>query len=215
LKSKIIIFLILCLSWLFISGNSKIKIIQHSLEKFKSIQSYSATLHSFSGNETEIIQYAYKKPGFIRMDFIQPHNGAALVYNPKTNEATVRPFGIFKPFVLTLKPQNSLIKSAKGHTVDHSDIGSLLQNVHMLCQKGTTALLGEEWTNGRDCFVIKITGNKKETVDKINRYELWMDKKIFLPVKIRSFDAENNLLENVLINDLKVNVQFPRLFFQL
>jgi outer membrane lipoprotein-sorting protein len=215
MKSQVITFLILCLSCLFVSGNGEINHIQYSLEKFKTIQSYTATLHSFSENETEIIQYAFKKPGFIRMDFIQPHNGAALVYNPKTENVTLRPFGIFKPLVLTLNPRNPLITSAKGHTVDHSDIGSLLENVDMLYQKGTAILLGEEQITYRDCFVIKVRGDKGKIVEDVHRYDLWLDKETYLPVKVNSFDGNGNLIENVLINDLKVNVQFPQSFFQL
>ena len=149
------------------------------------------------------------------MDFIQPHKGAALVYNPKTDNVRLRPFGIFEPFVLTLKPQNKLITSAKGHTVDHSDIGSLLQNVYLLYQKGTAVLIGEEQINGRDCIVLQIMGNKEETVENLHRYDLWMDKELYLPVKVKSFDVDGRLVEHVLINDLKVNVQFPSLFFEL
>ena len=50
---------------------------------FDHVQSYRATIRASgrSGERTEI-HYAYLKPGFVRMDFVSPHHGAVLAYDP-------------------------------------------------------------------------------------------------------------------------------------
>ncbi|MDS0808986.1 DUF1571 domain-containing protein, partial [Burkholderia cenocepacia] len=50
---------------------------------FDHVRSYRATIRSSArdGEHTEI-RYAYLKPGFVRMDFVSPHRGAVLAYDP-------------------------------------------------------------------------------------------------------------------------------------
>jgi len=60
-------------------------ILLQATEEFQSITSYSIALRSF-GNSDHIISYRYQKPGYVRMDFVKPHKGAALVYRPDTGK---------------------------------------------------------------------------------------------------------------------------------
>ena len=215
MKRTALILSELFITFFFISGMSNKNPINSALDKFKLIQSYSATLYSSGEDEVEIIHYAFKKPGYIRMDFIKPHKGAVLAYLPDKKKVKLRPFGVLKPFVLTLSPENSLITSTRGHTVDHSDIGSLLENVSSLSKKGTISIFGEEVVDGRSCFVVRVVGSDGETVDDLSRYDLWIDKQIHLPVKVQSFCSDGELVESVLLKDLRVNVPFPEFFFNL
>jgi len=94
--------------------------VAEALESFRSLSTYSVTLRSGSGKAEEVIRYFYKKPGYVRMEFITPHSGALLVYNPLSKTVRLRPFGFAKAFTLTLSPQNRLVRSARGHTADAS-----------------------------------------------------------------------------------------------
>ncbi len=76
------------------------------------------------------------------MEFIEPHKGAVLVYNPEKKEARLRPFGFFKPLVLTLSPDNRLIATPRGHRVDASDPGAPLETVKKLADRGKMAIMG-------------------------------------------------------------------------
>lgn len=68
-------------------------IIQRAIENYQTVDTYVATLRSVKdGHVSEEIKYYYKKPGFVRMEFITPHKGAVLVYNPETNKVRLRPF---------------------------------------------------------------------------------------------------------------------------
>ena len=86
-----------------------------ALAGYGKVVAYRVTLRSRSDASSETIRYFFKRPGFVRMEFIEPHKGAILVYNPEEKKARLRPFGFMKPLVLTLSPDNSLITSPRGH----------------------------------------------------------------------------------------------------
>lgn len=192
-------------------------IILRAIENYQTIETYVVTLRSVKdGHVSEEIKYYYKKPGFVRMEFITPHKGAVLVYNPETNKVRLRPFGFLKPLVLTLRPDNSLIKSAKGHTVDESDIGALLQTVSELQLHGVTEVHGEESVGGRPALQVFVEGEGAFTVDSdIHRYFLWLDKETLLPLRVLAYDLHGGLIEEVLMDDLEINRELSGSLFDL
>ncbi len=190
-------------------------LIRSAIKIFEEIESYTCIIESFGNDEEEKIRYAYKKPGLIRMDFINPHSGASLIYNPNTKKVRLKPSGFFSFLTLTLNPSSNIIKSPKGHTVDESDIGALLTNVHKLQLNGNTEILGKEKLSERECIIVGITGEQEVTVNDIHRYILWLDIEIFLPLKVEAFDRSGALEEGILIDSLKINVQLPEDYFEL
>jgi outer membrane lipoprotein-sorting protein len=189
--------------------------IDSALANFRQLNSYQVTLRSGHGDSAEVIRYSYKKPGFVRMDFIKPHKGAQLVYNPMTKTVRLRPFGFAKPLVLTLSPDNSLVKSSRGHRVDASDLGSLLQDVQQLQQHGKTKVEGETMAGGKASIQVAVEGDKDIALTGVHSYRLWLDKTILLPLKTMAYDHNGNLLEEVFMEDLKLNPELPDKFFQL
>jgi outer membrane lipoprotein-sorting protein len=189
--------------------------IESALASFRQLDSYRVTLRSGHGDNTEVIRYSYKKPGFVRMDFINPHKGAQLVYNPVTKLVRLRPFGFAKSLVLTLSPDNSLVKSAHGHRVDASDLGSLLHRVQQLQNHGTTDVEGESMAGGTRALEISVEGEKDFDVAGVHRYRLWLDKQTLLPLKIMTYDRNGNLLEEVSMENLELNPELPDDYFQL
>ena len=190
--------------------------VSTAIESYNNIETYQVTLKSKSSASSEIIRYYYKKPGFIRMEFIKPHKGAVLVYDPFKKEVKLRPFPFLKIFVLTLNPDNKLIKSAKGHMVDASDIGALLKTVKMLQERGETEILGDSNVEGWPAMLVSVKGKGDFTVDdNIHNYLLWFDKTTLLPIKASAYDMKGELVEEVLMNDLEINVEFAEGFFEL
>lgn len=189
-------------------------IIGHAVEEYRSVESYHVTLRSRSDAATEVIEYYYKRPGFVRMEFITPHRGAALVYDPFKKVVTLRPFGFLKPFVLRLSPGNRLIQSSKGHRVDESDIGFLLGFVQELESGGSLEVVGEEEVNGRKALHVSVKGNAGVVVGGgINRYSLWLDGRLSLPIKAVSYDSAGKVIEEVLMDDLEINIGLTDEFF--
>lgn len=189
--------------------------IAAATERFGEVESYRVTLRSRSDSSSEEIVYHFKKPGFVRMEFVRPHRGAALTYDPEEGKVRVRPFGSLESFILKLSPGNPLIRSSRGHRVDESDIGALLKNVRELQSGGKTEVLGEERVGGRDALVVRVEGEGFHEVDGIRRYILWLDGEILLPLKVAAYDSNGGLVEEVLMDDLAVNIHFPEGFFRL
>lgn len=186
-----------------------------AVESFKRLDTYSVTLVSNTRGSREIIRYFYKKPGYVRMEFLTPRKGALLVYDPVKNKVRVRPFGFFRPFVIGLSPENFLIRSSGGHTVDKSDIGALLESVKELKHKGTLQIVGEENVNGRDALRVRVTGKFRQTVSGTHSYDLWMEKGSNMPLRVKAFDAEGRLTEEVMMDDLVIDPAFPDSFFEI
>lgn len=182
---------------------------------FDQVRSYRATIRSSArGGEHTEIRYAYLKPGFVRMDFVSPHHGAVLAYDPGDGKVRLRPFGAHAPPALTLSPSNPLVRDRSGHRVDRSDVGELLRNVHALQQGGATVAEGEEAVGGRAALRVSVTGAPAHVVDGVHRYRLWLDAEDGFPLKVVSFaDGDDVPLETVTLDDVEIDVAFPERFF--
>jgi len=185
--------------------------LQQAINQFQAITSYSTTMRSY-GKEEQIINYRYQKPGYVRMDFITPHKGAALVYRPDTGKVQLRPFGFIKPLTLTMEPTSKLVSSPSGHRVDESDIGVLLKKVQELAQQGALKVLREETIQQTTMVVVEINGEENVLVDGVHRYLLWMDKKLKLPRIVESYNNEGQLIEGLSLEDLILNPEFAEIF---
>lgn len=186
-----------------------------AVESYGRVETYSVTLDSQSETGREKIRYYFKKPGYVRMEFIEPHKGAVLVYDPVNKEVLLRPFGFLKSLVMRLSPRNWLVKSSGGHTVDESDLGALFKRVVALQKGGKTAVLREEEVGGRMTTVVSVEGADNTGTDGLHRYLLWLDEKSNLPLKVISYDLSGRKLEEVTMADLEVDVRFPEDFFRL
>jgi outer membrane lipoprotein-sorting protein len=180
--------------------------IAAAIERYRAVESYRVTLKSSHGDETEQIRYYYKKPGFVRMEFVRPHEGAVLVYNPVAGLARLWPFGSGLPSV-SLSPDNRLIKSPSGQRVDRSDVGALLENVKALQVHGKTEVVGEEQMAGRATVHVTVSGGS--AVANVHRYDLWLERSTLFPVKVESRDARSQLIEAVMMEDSELNPPLP------
>ncbi|MCK4509352.1 MAG: DUF1571 domain-containing protein [Desulfuromonadales bacterium] len=186
-------------------------ILQQAVKQFQAITSYSTTMRSY-GEAEHVINYRYKKPGYVRMDFVKPHKGAALVYQPTTGKVQLRPFGFSKWLTLTMNPTAKLVRSPSGHRVDESDIGVLLNNAQKLAQQGSQKILREETRQQTTMVVLEIIGKENVLVDGVHRYLLWMDKKLKLPRIVESYNNEDQLIESLFLDDLILNPEFAEIF---
>ncbi|MFQ5329102.1 MAG: outer membrane lipoprotein carrier protein LolA [Thermodesulfobacteriota bacterium] len=181
-------------------------IISTAMARYDAVKSYQVTLRSESRDSSEVIHYFYKRPGFVRMEFVTPHRGAVLAYDPLKKVVALRPFGFLKPFVLRLNPDNRVVKSSKGHRVDQSDIGFLLRLAQELERDGVTEVVGEEAVGDRGAIHIRVTGEGGTVVrGEINGYSLWLDRELLLPIKVISYDSAGGVIEEVVMDDLEVN----------
>ena len=184
-----------------------------ALKNYENVRTYQVTLRSRSDHFTEEIRYYYKA-GYVRMEFSKPFHGAILTYNPLKKEVRLKPLQILD-HVVTLSPDNALVKSSGGHAVNESDIGSLLGVVAKLQSNGQTYIVGDEDLSGRQTLLVRVSGNGDFTVRGIHRYDLWLDKKTYLPLKAVSYDPAEGLIEEVLMDDLEIDPDLPDHLFNL
>ena len=190
--------------------------IASALESFHHVTTYRVTIQSMSGASHHIIRYFFKRPGFLRMEFIKPHKEAVLVYRPDTKKARLRPFRFIKPLVLTLAPDSGLITTPQGHRVDASDIGALLETVKSLAAKGKSRIKGNEKIGERQALLVEVRGGEGITVNgNIHRYLLWLDAQTLLPLRTQSFAADDAQVEDVVMDDLEINMDLPDSLFAM
>lgn len=184
-----------------------------AIKHYRSVETYRVTLHSTHDDGEEEIRYAYKKPGFVRMEFIRPHEGAVLVYSPITQRVRLWPFGIGHFPELKLSPGNPLVQNPRGQTVDQSDVGTLFEHVRTLLEQGDAEMLEESRIGDRTVLHLTVTGAPGVVVAGVHRYELWLDTASQFPVKVISHDRADAIIETVTLDDLEINLALPQALF--
>jgi outer membrane lipoprotein-sorting protein len=184
-----------------------------AIEHYRSVETYRVTLNSTHDDGKEEIRYAYKQPGFVRMEFIRPHEGAVLVYSPITQRVRLWPFGIGHFPELKLSPGNPLVQNPRGQTVDQSDVGTLFEHVRTLLEQGEVEVLDEARIEGRTALHLAVAGASGVAVAGVHRYELWLDTASQFPVKVISRDQADAVIETVTLDDLEINLALPEALF--
>jgi outer membrane lipoprotein-sorting protein len=174
--AQVAFFLGICLLFAAPVWGGEHLLLRTMAERFDALTNYTTLLDSEGEDGRNRIVYTYKKPGFIRMDFVRPHKGARLIYNPVKNEVSLRPFSS-KLITLNLSPDNRLITDPKGHTVDRSDIGALIGSATRYAQEGTVTSLPPEWVETHLCPRLMIESEKVT-------YLLWVHPELYLPIKV-------------------------------
>ena len=177
---------------------------------YSKVDSYSVEINSSLG---EVVNYSYKKTGHVRMDFIKPHGGAVIVYNPETNKVRVRPFGFIKPLVVTYKPESRVVRSKNGHQLNDSDLGVLLGSVKKVRDNGVMKVVGKAKIGDVDTVAVRVKAEGDFTDYRVNEYRLWLSKITKLPVLIEAFGIDGKLQERTFLNNIKLNPDFAEGFF--
>ncbi len=187
--------------------------LARAIDHFRRVETYRVTIRSTHANGEEHIRYYYEKSGFVRMEFIGPHAGAVMIYNPNTKRVRLWPFGTGAFPEISLSPENSLIRSLSGMRVDHSDVGTLFENIGTLRREGNTEVFGEEIINGRAALHFVVTGAEGAAIAGVHSSEVWLDVATQFPAKVISRDIQGNIIETVMMDDLEINAKLPAALF--
>ena len=187
-------------------------LLADAIAHFRTVETYRVTLRSTRADGEQVIRYFYRKPGFVRMEFVRPHPGALLVYSPLTGRVRLWPFGAGRFPELNLAPENPLIRAPGGQTVHRSDIGALFEDVRALLAHGR-AEVNDAPEAGRDVVRLVVTADPGRAVAGVHRYELWLDPATRFPVRIVARGETGAVLETVVLEDLEVNVPLSETLF--
>ncbi|GHA19171.1 LolA family protein [Oceanisphaera arctica] len=185
--------------------------LKEALAQFERLDGYRLTLRSEGPDGNQHLLYAYRKPGLVRMDVLSPYAGAVIVYRPDSEEVRLWPFGLSWPSV-GLSPDHPLVTSPRGHRVDKSDVGVLLRKVLQMQQTGQTPVQNEEaQISGRAASHLVVLG--PDGPGEVARYELWLDRASWFPLKVVSSDCRGNRLETVWLEQIELDPVFSDNFF--
>lgn len=71
--------------------------LQEALAHFEQLDGYRLALRSEGPGGNQHLLYAYRKPGWVRMDVLSPYAGAVLIYSPVNQHIRLWPFGLSWP----------------------------------------------------------------------------------------------------------------------
>lgn len=182
--------------------------------RFRTLDTYRVTVRAFaSDGERQVIRYAWRRPGWIRMDFVEPHGGTVMIYDPVRRRVRLSPFGVEHMPTLNLSPDNPLIRSPRGHSVDRSDVGALFANMLQLRARGSAASFGDAEVGGRAAEGIEVAGEAGASVAGVHRYRVWLARDSLFPLKVQSYDATGALIETVEMSDVEIDAALPARVF--
>lgn len=182
--------------------------------RFRALVSYQVTVRATAADgERQVMRYFYRQPGWVKMEFVQPHRGLVMVYDPTTRKLRLWPFGQNHMLVLSLAPDNPLLRHPRGHRIDRSDAGALLANLLTLRARGRMAPLADMDVATRPASGYEIAGDAGISVAGVHRYQVWLARDTLFPLRVESYDGDGGLIETVDMADVEIDVPFPDRFF--
>lgn len=186
--------------------------VTEAVTRFQHVNSYEALVTTESAGKVEQMRYHYQKPGYLRLEFIQPHPGLVLTYNPDSQQVHVWPSGFhhFPSFHTT--PDNSLLRSEGGHRIDQSDVGYFWHHVERLQTQGAYRVVGNAGTHPNRIHLL-VEGAPGIAVDNYHKFDIWLEPRHFFPVRTTGYGLDGNVLDTVTLQDLQFGIAYPPDFF--
>jgi outer membrane lipoprotein-sorting protein len=187
--------------------------LDRAIERYDAVSSYRVGIRSSGASGEQVLRYAFRKGGAVRVEMIRPREGALLVYDPQAGRVRLWPRGLHHFPELALRPDHPLILGASGQRIDHSDIGVLFAGVRALAAQGEAGEAVEVDAQGRTLARLDVTGAPGASVGGVHRYELWLEAERLLPLKVVSHDLAGRVIETVLMDDWDIDPPLPEAFF--
>jgi len=162
--------------------------------------------------ETQKFLYTFKKPKRIRLDFESPHSGMVLIYPDKNGKVSVRPGGVTHIFQFHLSSGNPLIMGASGQRIDQTDMGLLIENISRSLTDQRRGQIEIE-QDGHIRIRVLAVNHFQEGV--LTRYQFFIDKDLWLPVKVKESSPDEELERTVIFENLRMNTGVSDSFFQM
>jgi len=186
-------------------------------ESYAQVENYRTTVEveeSRKGHlyETKRFLYTFKKPDHIRIELMSPHKGTVLIYPDEHREVLVSMPGLLGFLKFHLSPDNSLLKVSAGQRIDQTDMGVLIRNIS---HTFTDQLKGEEQiTEENDYILLSAVAENHFIKGMITRYRFFIDKSMFLPVRIEESTPNGTPERTIIFHHLTVNTNVRGAFMQ-
>ncbi len=171
---------------------------QQILAHQDSVQSFTCNMVMTSNNETMVMDYAYKQPNMIRMEYIEPSEVAGQVMVSNGTH------------IWMYDPSENLVKTAnipESAQTNRSRDALFLKDLIDTC---AIVPSGAETVSGRQCY--RITATPDDAFMPMS-VEVWLDKWNWMPLKIETYQNDE-LLMSMEYQDIEFNVEIPNSTFE-
>jgi len=176
------------------------QIEQQILANQDSVRDISYTIAITRNNETMVMDYAYKQPNMIRMEYKEPAEiaGQIMVSNGTHGQ-------MYDPIRNSVRVE-AIPEYAQTNASMNAQLIEEVLNTSAIVPNGTGSVLGHV------CY--RITATPKETGMTIPiSMEMWFDKWSWMPVKIDTYQ-NNELAMCMEYRDIKLNTNIPNSTFE-
>ncbi len=201
-----------------VSPVSADSVLTKSLSAFQALRDYQCTLYSHmtKGNKKEdrVYLYRFMKPHWIYMKVIKGSSkGAEIVYNPETGKIRAHKGGILSKIKLTLDPTDKKVLSLRGHRVDRTDFGTILNAWIRVRDRVKVVEFGGR-VDGIECIVLEAKGLDPSLWNGADRARLYIRTDNYLPYVREEYEGDK-LVHRAIYKDLKINTGLTKDDFKM
>ena len=162
--------------------------------------------------KTEKSLYTFKKPKWIRLDFVSPHPGMMLVYPDPDGKVLMKPQGVLSILTFHLTLDDPLLGSPSGQRLDQTDLGVLIKNIRhsVTDQRRGPVSLSED----KEAIRIQVLADDHFREGVETRYQFLISKELWLPVEVGESTTDGVQEGRIIFRNLRTNINVPDDLFQ-
>lgn len=191
-------------------------LVEEMRAAYARLSDYQMVVHSTNrvgrSQEDSRALYRYKKPGKIRVDFLNPRPGWVLFYPSESGRAQLRGAGLLGWVRLSLEPSSSLLTVWPGQQVTQTDLGLLIENIARSVGPGRLGPV--DVSRSDDEWVIRVDAENHFAKGIPTRYEFRVDGARLLPIGVREEWLKGDRRRQVRFLELRTDVGLADALFR-
>jgi outer membrane lipoprotein-sorting protein len=162
--------------------------------------------------KTEKSVYTFKKPKWIRLDFVSPHPGMIMVYPDRDGKVLVKPGGLLSKLRFHLMLDDPLLETPSGQRMNQTDLGLLIKNIRhsVTDQRRGPVSISED----KDTIQIQVLADDHFREGVETRYRFLISKELWLPVEVGRSTTNDVQDGRIIFRNLRTNINVSDDLFQ-
>ena len=162
--------------------------------------------------KTEKSVYTFKKPKWIRLDFVSPQPGMILIYPDRDGKVLMKPQGLLSMFTLHLMLEDPLLANPSAQHLNQTDLGLLIKNIR---RSVTDQRRGPVWiSEDKNTIQIQVLADDHFREGVETRYQFLISKQLRLPVEVGLSTANGAQAGRIIFRNLRTNINVSDDLFQ-
>jgi outer membrane lipoprotein-sorting protein len=202
---------------LSLSGDPRVfHIVQKMESTIKSVEDYTCEVEQTfyqdgSEEKRSNFRFYFKKGKKIRVDFTHPYPSLTIIYLAGEDKATVVPFRFMPLMKFRFSIQDSRLKTRAGQRIDQTDMEYFIQFIRKNLE--STNQGDSEFRENQEESVFSLFALDYITGKNLEKYRIYLSKKIWLPTCIERYDLKGSPIETTAIRDYAINTHLDDRFF--